>query len=252
MGRSVVVTRARHQAKALTEPLEALGAEVVGVPVIAIVEPPDLGPARDAIEVLTDYDWVVLTSTNAVDRFFALLAESGVVGLPDGVNVAVVGSATAERLAVHGLAPDVVPTDFRAEGLVDEFTAMGAGEGWRVLVPRALEAREILPDTLRELGVHVDVVPVYRTVAAAPPADVIERLARGVDAVIFTSPSTFRHFRAALESAGVDAIVFLRGTAIASIGPVTSDVVRGAGLEVAVEPAESTVPALVAALGEYF
>ena len=252
-GRSVIVTRTRQQSRALVKPLEALGAQVLVFPVIATVDPEDWGPADRAIAQLARYDWVVLTSANAVRAFVARLhhAGMGVSALAD-VRVAVVGSATATVLAEAGIMPDLIPEDFRAEGLLDSFDELGVGAGARVLLPRALEAREVLPDTLRLRGAVVDVVPVYRTVLGEPEPRVIERLRSGsVDAVTFTSPSTFRNFRTLVDGAGLDADDVLRGLVIASIGPVTSDAVREAGHEVVVEPAEYTVDGLVEALAKH-
>ncbi len=249
------MTRTAEQSRSLSAPLEALGAEVVAFPVIATVEPPDWAPVDAAIAQISRYDWVVLTSANAVRFFFDRIAADGVDALRvmRGVKVAVVGSATAAVLSERGIDADLVPADFRAEGLVEAFGQLGVGAGYRVLVPRALEAREVLPDTLRTRGAVVDVVPVYRTIRAQPDHAVLKRFSAGsVDAVTFTSPSTFRHFGALLAEAGLDADAVLRSVAIASIGPVTSEAVRDAGHEVAVEPAEYTVAGLVEALAGFF
>lgn len=253
-GRSVVVTRTAEQSRALSEPLEALGATVVVMPVIATIEPDDWSAADAAIEKLGSYDWVVLTSANAVKWFVHRLDVTGHgADALSATKVAVVGSATAAALAPYGVEPDLMPADYRAEGLVDEFVRLGVGKGDRVLVPRALKAREVLPESLRERGATVDVAPVYRTVPA--PADPVATglvVSGGVDAVTFTSPSTFRNFHAMLSSAGVDADAVLRTLAIASIGPVTSDAVRDAGHVVAIEPDVYTVDGLVASIAEYF
>jgi len=253
-GRSVIVTRTAAQSKALSEPLEELGATVIAFPVIATVEPEDWSPADEAIGRLSSYDWVVFTSANAVRCFFDRVSNRGVDPSALGdVSIAVVGRATAAALRSSGFEPDVVPTDFRAEGLVAEFDRLGVGSGTRVLIARALEAREILPETLRDRGASVDVVPVYRTLRGEPDPEVISRLAAGeVDAVTFTSPSTFRCFRELLSVGGLDADSVLRTVAIASIGPVTSDAVRAASHEVAVEPEEYTVPGLVGAIVGFF
>lgn len=268
-GRSVVVTRTAEQSRALAGPLEALGAQVIAFPVIATVEPEDWLPVDAAIERLDSYDWLVLTSANAVRCFFDRIvaksndflapfhggedSDGGGDGSGTRPRIAVVGTATQRALEARGLEADLVPADFRAEGLVDEFVRLGVGEGTRVLLPRALEAREILPDTLRERGATVDVVPVYRTVRAEPDPSAVAQIAGGtIDAVTFTSPSTFRNFREVLAAAGYDADETLRSLAIASIGPVTSEAVRAAGHHVALEPAEYTVEGLVGALVEYF
>ena len=256
-GRSVIVTRARAQAAALAEPLEALGAEVLCFPVIATVDPEDWDSADRAIARLGDYDWVVFTSTNGVDRFLERFRVRG--GSRDvlaGAQIAAVGAATAARIRRQGLEPALVPADFRAEGLIEEFqrrvAAVGAGVDlrWRVLIPRALQAREILPEALRGLGCEVDVVPVYRTILPEPDPTVLERLRAGtVDAVTFTSGSTVRNFLQLLEAAGLEAARALHGVILASIGPVTTDVLRELGYDADVEALEPTTTSLAAALG---
>jgi len=252
-GTCVLVTRAPHQAAALAEPLAGLGAEVLVAPMIDTIDPTDWAPADAAIGQLASYDWVVLTSTNAVDRLFGRMADLGVGdGALAGVRIAVVGAATAQRLEERGITPDLVPADFRAEGLIEAFRAAGAGHGMRFLLPRAASAREILPDTLRADGAEVEVVTVYRTVPAQPDPVVIERLRAGeVDVVTFTSPSTVRHFITWVESAGLDAGVVLGRAAAASIGPVTSEALRARGHAVPVEAHESTMSSLVDAISAF-
>lgn len=252
-GTSVLVTRTREQAGALVEPLEALGADVLTFPVIETVDPQDWGPADAAILALGSYDWLVLTSTNGVDRFFARLDALGVPrSALDGVKLAVVGTATARQLGRYGLSPDMMPGEFRGEGIVDEFRAMGAGPETKVLIARALEAREILPESLREMGVCVDVVPIYRVVPSTPEPVILARLAQGsVDIATFASGGTAAHFVELLRAAGLDPDAVMASLAIASVGPVTTDGLQALGYEVDVEATESTMESLVAALVEY-
>jgi uroporphyrinogen III methyltransferase/synthase len=247
-GKTVVVTRTKAQAAELARALEAAGAEVLAFPVIETVDPESWHLADEAVRNLERYAWIVFTSANAVERFFGRLGAQGMDARAlSGSRIAAVGPATAKRLASHGISPDFVPEeDFRAEGLVGGFVSHGLQAGSRVLIPRALEAREILPETLRAAGALVDVVPVYRTVRAEPDAAALARLREGVDAVTFTSSSTVRHF---LALAGAEA---LERAVVASIGPVTSATLRDAGVRVDVEPAESTVPALAEALARRF
>jgi uroporphyrinogen III methyltransferase/synthase len=281
-GRTVMVTRTREQAAALAGLLESFGATVVPFPVITIVDPDDWGPADRAITHLADYDWLVLTSTNAVDRFLARARSSeafrGIklsqATAASGTRVAAVGSATAARLAERGVEVTVVPDDFRAEGLVEMFRSVLAGGeapeapivgnapsppsglppgSWRVLIPRAAEAREILPETLREMGHVVDVVPVYRTVPAKPNRRGLDRLRGGsIDAITFTSGSTVRFFLAALEGAGLDPAQLTAGVVLASIGPVTTAALVKHGLKADVEAVESTMASLSRALADYY
>lgn len=252
-GRSVIVTRTLAQAHSLADPLAALGAEILSFPVIETVDPADWAPVDAAIADLASYDWVVLTSTNGVDRFLKRFRAVG--GSRDailGAKFAAVGSATAEKLAKHGLPPALVPADFRAEGLVEAFRAMGADPGCRVLVARAEEAREVLPDELRAMGCRVDVVSVYRTQSAEPDPEVLDLLRSGaVDAVAFTSGKIARGFVSAIAAAGLDAEQTMGQLVVASIGPVTSDAIREMGYRVDVEAAESTMGSLVDAIATH-
>lgn len=247
-GKRVVVTRSRAQADALVELLEAAGAEALVFPTIEIVDPPDPAPLDAAIRDLDVYAWVVFTSANAVERFFAHLsaADKDARAL-HGLRVAAVGPATAAALGVHGITPDFVPGEHVGEGVLEGLCVRGVGEGTRVLLPRALEAREVLPEGLRERGARVDVVPVYQTVTGPGDDAVLARLAAGeADAVTFTSPSTVRGF--VRLARGVDT----SGLVVAAIGPIAAKAAREAGFAVAVEPIDYTAPALVAALEAYY
>jgi uroporphyrinogen III methyltransferase/synthase len=194
---------------------------------------------------------LVLTSVNGVAMFFDRLRALGRdVRVLHRARLAVVGPQTAEGLAARGLLADVVPDEFRAEGVAAAMRAAGV-DGARVLLPRAAGAREILPALLREAGAVVEEVSSYRTVV--PDTDVREvreRLAEGqVDLVTFTSSSTVRNFLALL---GADASALLARTRVGCIGPVTADTVRQAGLSVAVQPADYTVATFAEAIVDYF
>jgi uroporphyrinogen III methyltransferase / synthase len=253
-GRTIAVTRTREQAGALADRLEDLGAEVVAFPVIETADPQDWGPADRAIDELAGYDWVVLTSTNGVDRFFARLLERDLDARAlSGVKVAAVGSATADRLMDHLIRPDLVPADFRAEGLLEAFRERGIGPGARILIPRALDAREILPEELRADGAVVDVVPVYRVVPAEPDPEALARLREGeVDVVAFASGGTAKSFLDVVEGAGLDPRAVMSSLLVASIGPVTTASVGRLGYEVDIEAEESTMPSLVEAIAGHY
>lgn len=250
LGKTVVVTRSREQAAELVAQLEDLGAAVLEFPTIRIADPESWEPVDAAIRNLEVYRWVIFTSANAVDRFFERVdwADKDARALASA-QVACVGPATAARCMEHGIRPDFVPEDFRAEGVLEGFCERGLGLDTRVLIPRAFEAREILPDTLRERGAIVDVVPVYRTVLGDGDPETLEALRAGrADVVTFTSGSTARNFVKLAEGLDLAAL----GVAIASIGPVTSEVVRKLGMPVDIEAEESTIPALVEAIEEHF
>jgi uroporphyrinogen III methyltransferase/synthase len=252
-GRSVVVTRTLEQSAALADRLEELGAEVIAFPVIATAPPRDWGPVDAAIEAVETYDWLVLTSTNGVDAFFErVLERDRDARALAGLRIAAVGSATADRIIDHFVMPDLVPADFRAEGLLESFAERGVGPGDRILLARAEHAREILPEQLREMGVEVDVVPVYRVVNSRPDGEDLDRLAAGVDVITFASGGTARSFVEVVTEGGLDPAGLLNSAVVASVGPVTTEAIRGLGYDADVEAEESTMPSLVEAIAGYF
>jgi uroporphyrinogen III methyltransferase/synthase len=253
-GRRVVVTRARPQAGALARLLEEQGAEVILFPTIAIASPPDPTALAEAVARAGHYDWIVFTSANGVRAFLAELdARGGDLRVLAGVRLAAIGPETAAELGRHLLRPAVVAAEYRAEGLL---AALGDDlAGQRVLVPRAAGARPVLPETLAARGAHVDEVIAYQAVPP-PDADVEgmrAALAAGaIDVLTFTSSSTVRNFVALVGRDALATAPGQRAPLVACIGPVTAATARAFGFAVAVEPREYTVPALAAALAEYF
>ncbi len=253
-GRKIVVTRSRAQARALRELLEADGADVIEVPAIRIAPPDDYGPVDAAIDRLAEYQWIVFTSQNAVGAFIDRLLQARAGGAEDlnRLRIAAIGPATARALLAHGLRPSLAPERFVAEALVDAFAreAVAGGvpgdlRGTRVLLPRAAEARSVLPDGLRALGASVDVVAVYRVeVERDQPPEVWRRLS-GLDAVTFTSPSTVRNL---VELMGAETSRLLGGALVACIGPVTAAAAQACGLTVGLVADTYTVPGLAEAL----
>ncbi len=245
-GTRVVVTRARAQAPALVSALAEAGAEVIELPVIAIADPPDGGAALRAEAARADtFDWVVLTSANAVDRFVGLLRDGRALGR---ARLAVVGAATAQALAKYHLVADLIPGEETAEGLVHAMAAPpGDGGSRRVLFPRAAGARDVVAPGLRRKGWEVTKVDAYRTVAAGDAEGIGEGeldAASAADVITFTSPSTVTCY---LQLAGSRAAP----PVVACIGPVTADAARRAGLHVDVVAAEHSADGLVAALSAY-
>ncbi len=247
-GRRIVVTRARAQASEYMDWLEGQGAEAVSFPAIRIVPPPDPAPLLRAAREAGSYDWLVFTSVNGVERFWAALAEVGQDARAlAGKHVAAIGPATAAALRRRGVTADVVPERYVAESVVDALAAAGNLRGRRVLLPRAAGAREVLPERLAQLGALVTEVEAYRAVADAGEAgELRQRLASGsIDAVTFTSSSTVRSFVGAVGTE-------LGGAAVACIGPITAETARELGLPVTVVAAEHTIPGLQAALLKLF
>jgi uroporphyrinogen III methyltransferase/synthase len=240
-GRTVVVTRARAQASGLARTLRGLGANVVELPAIRIEAKSEDAEVRAAASAVADYDLVCLTSPNGVKLLFEALAAAGHDARAlSGATVAAIGPGTARALAAHGIAADVVPDRFVAEALVEALTDVDV-EGKKVLVARAAEARDVVPDALRERGGEVDVVALYETVREAPDDDAVAA-AQDADYVTFTSSSTVTNLTEALGDR------FPAKARIVSIGPITSETVREAGLEVAVEADRHDVDGLLTAL----
>jgi uroporphyrinogen III methyltransferase/synthase len=250
-GWRIVVTRAREQAAELTASLRLRGADVIEAPAIRIEPPLDWTPLDGAIGRLERYDWIVFTSTNGVrffmDRLHTLERQPSVLRQ---AKLAAIGPATRAELESHGLRADIVPKRFIAEEVFEALGRSGRLEGSRILLPRADIAREALPELLRAEGAHVDVVVVYRTVAAREEIRrAVDLVLEGeVDAVTFTSGSTVRSFFSVLEDTER-----LRGRFIpASIGPITSQALRDEGFPPGIEAEEYTSEGLVEAIVEYY
>jgi uroporphyrinogen III methyltransferase/synthase len=240
-GRRIVVTRARAQASGLAATLGALGAEVIELPAIRIEPRLDTDAVRDAVSDLHTYALVCLTSPNGVRLLFEAMAAQGrdARALANAV-VAAIGPGTAAALAERGVIADVVPERFVAEALVEALSRIDVA-GRPVLVARAAEARDVLPDALADRGAKVDVVALYETVREDPDPAAVEA-ALAADYVTFTSSSTVRNLLDAIGDR------FPSGARVVSIGPVTSETARELGLEVDVEAERHDPSGLVEAL----
>jgi uroporphyrinogen III methyltransferase / synthase len=237
-GRTVAVTRARAQLSGLARALEASGARVLQAPVIRVSPLP--GPPLDP----SPYDLICLTSPNGVDALFERLAAGGRDARAlAGARVAAIGPGTAQALAARGIAADIVPERFVAEALVE---ALAGVPVTRALIARARDAREVLPDALRERGAEVDVLELYETVAE-PLSERALETALGADYITFTSSSTVRYFLQAASSRD-GAAALSPTTRIVSIGPVTSQTLREHGLEAQVEASRHDIDGVIDAL----
>jgi uroporphyrinogen III methyltransferase/synthase len=259
-GRSIVVTRASHQAAAFIDELEALGAGVVHVPCIEVVPPPSLGDLDAALARLEAYDWIVFTSVNGVQAFLDRLATSaGDIRRLGHVRLAAIGPETGRALARAHLHADVVPGEFRAEVLASALGRDAVG-GRRVLLPRAATARAVLPELLRRAGAVVDDVAAYDVRVPATDATAIRRRLseRTVDLLTFASSTTVRHF---VDLVGADAVREAvaetqpggrRRVRVACIGPVTAETALALGMPVDIQPRQYTIAALTEAIVGHF
>jgi uroporphyrinogen-III synthase len=245
-GRRILVTRAAHQAGKLSEGLRAIGAEPVEVPVIEIRPPADFAPLDRALRALSDYDWLILTSANAV-RALADRATHLKISLQEFAppQVATIGEATASAARDASLPVSLVPETYVAESLVESLAAQTRGK--KVLLIRAAVARDVIPDALRAAGATVDVVDAYRNLMPeSAPALLRDALQKGIAAAAFTSSSSVTHLADAAQKAGV-AFPFA-GVAAISIGPITSKTLRELGWDPAVEADPHDVPGLIQAI----
>ncbi len=243
-GKTILSTRARNQGADLRQRLEVLGARVLEVPTIEIVPPESWEPVDDAIRRILDYDWVIFTSANAVEAF---LSRAGAL---EGIQIAAVGSETARRLEARGFRPDLVPHDFRAEGLIEAFPEDLTGS--RILIPRAEIAGVRLPEALGGRGARVDVVTVYSTQRPKDADTELRRVLRDerVDCITFTSGSTVHNLA---DMLGVsDLSQAMDGIAVAVIGPVTCDSAARLGLDVDIQAETTTIPDLVEAIRNHY
>ena len=254
-GRRVLVTRPREQAGDLVDRLTTLGAEPIEAPVIRIAPPEDRDQLLRAASAPDAFDWIIFTSANAVDAFMgALLERHRDVRMLKGPKLCAIGPGTADKLAEYGITADLIPDEFRAEGVV-KAVANGAVEGFRVLLPRADIGRELIAQELRRAGAVVTDVVAYRTVVEdrlpEHDPDVYRLLLEGgLDVVTFTSPSTVRGFaRIYGEEQAAD---LLKRIVVAVIGPTTADAARQLGIPVTIQPAASTIPALVDAIVAHY
>ena len=241
----VLVTRASGQANEMSLRLRELGADPIELPTIEFAPPSDTEPIQDALTHISEYDWIIFTSANGVEAFFHYLDAAGRdLRALGNAKVAAIGSATDARLRSHGVKTDYVPERFIAEEVLDGLLERGAGNE-HILLPRAEQARDVLPDGLRQAGAEVDVVPVYRTVQAEANPAAMARVRRGdIDVVTLTSSSTARNLATLLDGQ----MESLNRATVACIGPVTAETATQVGFTVDIVANDYSIPGLLAAL----
>lgn len=246
--------RARHQAGALSSGLRELGATVIEIPFIEIRKPHSYKSLDSALQSLTNYDWLILTSVNGVDAVWDRLKQLKLTKRDlRHLKVAAIGPATRKAIEKRGVRVDVVPDEYVAESVVKSLRRQVAGK--RILLARAKVARDVIPRELHKLGAQVDVVEAYETVV--PPRSrtrlrlIFKDPKRRPGVITFTSSSTARNFLALVAGRSARATRSLRGIRFASIGPVTSSTLRELRLPVDIEAKEYTIPGLIRAIVEW-
>ena len=239
-GKKILVTRARTQASKLSSALKDLGADVIECPTIKISPPSDNYAAADvAIKNLRDFDWIIFTSANGVEKFFERLKIHGLDARALN-KVAAIGSATAEKLSNFGIIADIVPKNFIAESLADSLKNLVPNK--KILIARAEIAREVLPDSLKSFGANVTVAPFYKVVPETPAQIDFD----SIELITFTSSSTVENFVAAY---GIEP---LKKIPTAAIGPITAQTLKNFGVTPAVVAKEFTIDGLVEAVKNYY
>ncbi len=254
-GKRIVVTRTREQASELVSLLGENGAYCLEHATISIHPPDSWQEADDAIDALADFDWLLFTSINAIHHFFKRLQKKGKdCRALHGVSIAAIGRVTADILLEYGICADLIPESFTGEGLAAAMVREGV-DGKKILIPRALQARKVLEETLAENGGNVIIAPVYQNVPPVYEGTVLrEEIKNGdVDMVTFTSSSTVTNFVSMLNVSGnAELQALLKDVKIAAIGPVTAKTVRKFGLSVDVQPEIYTIAAMVDSIVDCF
>ncbi len=250
---TVLVTRSTEQSTLFTDMLLDLGCLVLEMPALEIRPPSSWEPLDAAIAQLSQYDWLMLTSANAVSYFFGRLERMGDVAALAGVKLAVVGKKTAKVLAERGYEADFIPTDFVADALVRDFP--GSVEGMQMLFPRVESGgRDVLVKGMTAAGATVTEVPAYESGRPLEPSPYALKALRerSVDVVTFASSKTVRHTCELLaQGLGEDWSTYLKGVAIASIGPQTSQTCQEWLGRVDIEAKEYTLDGLTQAIARW-
>lgn len=251
-GKRIVVTRARAQASDLVSRLAALGADCIEIPTIRITSVENNQNLIDAVHAIERYHWLIFTSVNGVDFFFDTLYVQGKdVRVLSHLQFACIGPATKDRLKSHGIIADILPETYRAESVIKAFKDKNI-TGKEILIPRAMEARTILPAELKKMGALVHEVAAYVTVTENEKKDELVSLIekKKIDMVTFTSSSTVKNFISLLPHGKHESL--MEGVRTASIGPITEKTAAALGISIDVSAGEYTIPGLVDAIVDYY
>ncbi len=250
-GKNVVITRSREQSSAMLSMLLNLGANPVQFPTISI-EPMDSYEILDkAIAEIEKFDWIIFTSVNGVQHFAKRLRALGKDSRALAkAKFAAIGPVTRKEVETLGIIPDFVPETYVAESVAEGLVNLDI-KGKNILIPRALESREVLPEVLEREGAHVTIAPVYQTkLATGNKEELLEALKKdSIDCITFASSSTVRNF---MDNIPMDVLKACENLRFASIGPITSNTLKEYGFEAHMEPEDFTIPALLGEITKYY
>jgi uroporphyrinogen III methyltransferase / synthase len=236
--------------------IEAMGGNAIPFPVIETQDIVDKQLLDKALHSLQEYAWIIFTSAYGVSYFMQRMQELGIrTSAREMPTVCAIGPATARALQEYGFEAALIPEKFVAEGVIAALEKFCGGlqslAGRRILIPRAKEAREVLPEALAVAGALVDVAPCYQTVRAEPDEDVLNRLKeRKPDLAVFASSSAIKNFVDILGEE--DGRRTLAESAVAVIGPVTFRTAESFGKRPEIIPKENTIASLLEAIRLYY
>ncbi len=258
-GKHVLVMRPRAQTREVAKRIREKGGQAILWPAIEIVSPANPEPMRELVRHLGDYDIVVLTSENSAEQLFEVIANEGLDARAFGrAKVAAVGTSTMATLTRFGIRADIVPEEFHGEGLAEAILRqsfvqqrLSAAQPVRIAFPRALVAREVLPEKLRAAGCDVHLVTAYETQKVGPEkhAELVRLFEEKRVDVVLLSASSIADVLA--DALGARAAELLEGVIVASIGDVTTATARKRGINVTLTAQTSTMDGLIAALEAY-
>ncbi len=244
----ILVTRPESQARDLMDKLEQAGAFPVLLPTIKIIPPPNWEPADKAISQLENYQWLILSSVNGVNCFFQRLKAKGLnVSSCTHLTTICVGPKTALAATTVGFKNDMVAKEYAGEGIIELFADRDIKKQ-HILIPRALKARELLPDSLRQKGALVDVVPVYETIFPPSSSDLLKQLLNQSQIDIITVTSASSAVNLVKHCPDPQTLKILKKLPTACIGPITAKAAAKAGLNVKIIASDYTSEGLFAAL----
>ncbi len=252
LGKIVAVTRTREQASELVNQLTDLGAECLEFPTIRIVPPADWSELDQAILRIDEYNWIIFTSPNGVRFFFQRIKMLNLdLRILKVIKIGVIGPATARVLAEYHLRPDLMPKKYQAEYLLEALSELQLTKQ-KILIPRAKQARDVLPEGLKQKGAEVTVVSAYQTLPASEGKEQLEKkLSQGaIDCLTFTSSSTVENFLTQFPGQEIQPLI--QKVTVACIGPITAQTARNKGLPVHIVAEEYTIPGLVRAIEKYY
>lgn len=256
LNKTALIACSEKKLSALVSGIREMGGSPIPFPAIEVRDIEDKTPLDSALASLIHYAWVIFTSAYGVGHFAKRLREIGIQWPAcEAPKICAIGPATAAEARNSGFNVDLIPEEYVAEGVVNALAKYHGGlhvlAGRRILLPRAMEAREILPEALIKAGALVDIVPCYRTVRANPDGVLLQQLKEAApDLMLFTSSSGVRSF---VETLGEqEGRSMLGKSVVAVIGPITSNTVATFGKRAEIIPEENTIDSLLEAIRRYY